>query len=101
MKSSVTGRGAVRARGRRERRRRLSARRRSAAVPRRIVGVDFWASSGCGLNLFGGEERRHNAANDNMKRFEIITEADARVLDIGETVELKKGGHVTRSPPTR
>ena len=30
-----------------------------------------------------------------MKRFEIITEADARVLDIGETVELLKGGHVT------
>jgi ribose 5-phosphate isomerase B len=30
-----------------------------------------------------------------MKRFEIITEADARVLDIGETVVLEKGGHVT------
>ena len=30
-----------------------------------------------------------------MKRFEIITEADARVLDIGETVALQKGGHVT------
>jgi ribose 5-phosphate isomerase B len=30
-----------------------------------------------------------------MKRFEIITEADARLLDIGETVELRKGGHVT------
>lgn len=30
-----------------------------------------------------------------MKRFEIITEADARVLDIGEVVELRKGGHVT------
>ena len=30
-----------------------------------------------------------------MKRFEIITEADARVLDIGETVALRKGGHVT------
>src|SRR5687768_4781404 len=30
-----------------------------------------------------------------MKRFEIITEADARVLDIGETVALIKGGHVT------
>ncbi|HKY20105.1 MAG TPA: ribose 5-phosphate isomerase B [Vicinamibacterales bacterium] len=30
-----------------------------------------------------------------MKRFEIITEADARVLDIGETVALKSGGHVT------
>ena len=30
-----------------------------------------------------------------MKRFEIITEADARVLDIGATVELAPGGHVT------
>jgi len=30
-----------------------------------------------------------------MKRFEIITEADARLLDVGETVELRKGGHVT------
>ena len=30
-----------------------------------------------------------------MKRFDIITEADARVLEIGETVELRKGGHVT------
>jgi RpiB/LacA/LacB family sugar-phosphate isomerase len=30
-----------------------------------------------------------------MKRFEIITEADARVLEIGETVELRRGGQVT------
>lgn len=30
-----------------------------------------------------------------MKRFEIITEADARLLEIGETVELATGGHVT------
>jgi ribose 5-phosphate isomerase B len=30
-----------------------------------------------------------------MKRFEIITESDARVLDRGETVVLAKGGHVT------
>jgi ribose 5-phosphate isomerase B len=30
-----------------------------------------------------------------MKQFEIITEADARTLDIGETVVLKKGGHIT------
>ena len=30
-----------------------------------------------------------------MKRFEIITEADARVLDIGATVELAPGGIVT------
>ena len=30
-----------------------------------------------------------------MKRFEIITETDARVLTHGETVMLAKGGHVT------
>jgi ribose 5-phosphate isomerase B len=30
-----------------------------------------------------------------VKRFEIITESDARVLDRGETVMLAKGGHIT------
>src|SRR5687768_13702333 len=30
-----------------------------------------------------------------MKRFDIITEADARTIDIGASVELTKGGHVT------
>jgi len=30
-----------------------------------------------------------------MKRFDIITEADARTLDIGATVELSAAGHVT------
>jgi ribose 5-phosphate isomerase B len=30
-----------------------------------------------------------------MKSFEIITEADARVLDVGETIALQKGGHIT------
>jgi ribose 5-phosphate isomerase B len=30
-----------------------------------------------------------------MKRFEIITEADARVLKEGDTVTLAKGGHIT------
>lgn len=30
-----------------------------------------------------------------MRRFDIITEADARTLDIGATVELVAGGHVT------
>jgi ribose 5-phosphate isomerase B len=29
------------------------------------------------------------------KRFEIITEAEARTLDVGSTVELAAGGHVT------
>lgn len=30
-----------------------------------------------------------------MKTFEIITEADARQLDVGATVQLAKGGHIT------
>jgi ribose 5-phosphate isomerase B len=30
-----------------------------------------------------------------LKRFEIITESDARVLDRGETVMLARGGHIT------
>ena len=30
-----------------------------------------------------------------MKHFDIITEADARTLDVGSTVELSAGGHVT------
>lgn len=30
-----------------------------------------------------------------MKRFDIITEADARLIDVGATVELTAGGHVT------
>jgi ribose 5-phosphate isomerase B len=30
-----------------------------------------------------------------MRRFDIITEADARTLDMGATVELSAGGHVT------
>jgi ribose 5-phosphate isomerase B len=30
-----------------------------------------------------------------MKQFEIITEADARVLEVGETVALEPGGHIT------
>jgi ribose 5-phosphate isomerase B len=30
-----------------------------------------------------------------MKRFDIITEADARTIDVGATVELAQGGHVT------
>lgn len=30
-----------------------------------------------------------------MKTFDIITESDARVLDIGSSVTLKSGGHVT------
>jgi ribose 5-phosphate isomerase B len=30
-----------------------------------------------------------------MRRFDIITESDARTLDVGATVELAPGGHVT------
>ncbi len=30
-----------------------------------------------------------------MKRFEIITEADARTIDVGAAVELAPGGHIT------
>src|SRR5215217_1367951 len=30
-----------------------------------------------------------------MLKFDIITEADARILDIGATVELAAGGHIT------
>jgi ribose 5-phosphate isomerase B len=30
-----------------------------------------------------------------MKQFEIITEADARLLEVGETVALESGGHIT------
>jgi ribose 5-phosphate isomerase B len=30
-----------------------------------------------------------------VKAFDIITEADARILDIGSTVELAAGGHIT------
>jgi len=37
----------------------------------------------------------HDTAATGMKRFEIITEADARVLPVGGTVQLAKGGHVT------
>ena len=30
-----------------------------------------------------------------MKRFDLITEADARVMTRGETVMLARGGHIT------
>jgi ribose 5-phosphate isomerase B len=36
-----------------------------------------------------------NASKGNMKRFDIITESDARVLEPGSSVELAPGGHVT------
>ena len=42
-----------------------------------------------------GEEREGNIAPQPMKRFDIITETDARVLDVGSTVELVAGGIVT------
>jgi len=39
--------------------------------------------------------REIRIAEVEMKRFEIITEVEARVLDIGSTVELIRGGRVT------
>ncbi len=42
-----------------------------------------------------GVEREGNIASRPMKRFQMITEADARVLDYGSTVILVAGGHVT------
>ena len=42
-----------------------------------------------------GVERESNIASHPMKRFQMITEADARVLDYGTTVVLVTGGHVT------
>lgn len=60
------------------------------------------------LDLGGGEEGAHrgrvcllgrggegNIASFHMKRFDIITEADARLLEYGSTVMLVPGGHVT------
>jgi ribose 5-phosphate isomerase B len=37
----------------------------------------------------------HDTAGDAVKRFDIITEAEARVLPVGDTVTLERGGHVT------
>ena len=51
------------------------------------------------LDIVGGDERcqgsQGNIANRRMKRFQMITEADARVLEYGSTVLLVAGGHVT------
>ena len=33
--------------------------------------------------------------SESMKSFEIITEADARILEVGSSVGLKPGGHIT------
>jgi len=37
----------------------------------------------------------HDTAGSAVKRFDIITEADARTLPPGETVQLAVGGHIT------
>ena len=61
-----------------------------------IIGVDLGGElDDAFLYAFGGKQGRHGGAKDSMKQFEIITEADARLLDVGETVALRKGGHVT------
>ena len=55
------------------------------------------------LDLLGGNERLHalshevrkgNIAN-LVKRFQMVTEADARVLEYGSTIVLVTGGHIT------
>src|SRR5687767_7767972 len=45
------------------------------------------------LNNSGSGKRE--AGSDMIKRFDIITESDARQIELGATVELAKGGHVT------
>ena len=42
-----------------------------------------------------GRKGEGNIASPRMKRFDIITESDARVLDYGSTVVLAPGGKVT------
>jgi len=42
-----------------------------------------------------GRGAEGNIASRHMKRFDMITEADARVLEYGSTVVLLTGGHVT------
>ena len=42
-----------------------------------------------------GRKGEGNIASPRMKRFDIITESDARVLDYGSTVVLAPGGRVT------
>jgi len=46
--------------------------------------------AGCEANA-----RESNIAVRPMKRFQMVTEADARVLDYGSTIVLLTGGHVT------
>lgn len=41
------------------------------------------------------EPRQGNIAASPVKRFQIVTEADARVLEYGSTIVLATGGHVT------
>ena len=49
-----------------------------------------------GLNLcFGEQDVDHERHDTAMKTFDIITEADARVLPPGDTVTLSRRGHVT------
>src|SRR5262245_43397237 len=45
--------------------------------------------------ILSGLARESNIASRSMKRFQMITEADARLLDYGSTVMLVVGGHVT------
>lgn len=75
---------------------------------------EWWASCDCRVDILGrlkpapttvGQHRplrlldaaagESNIAFRPMKRFQMITEADARVLEYGSTVALAPGGHVT------
>lgn len=63
-------------------------RANTASEPRKRSGAKGPASA-------ARRESEGEALRARMRRFEIITEADARTLDIGATVELTAGGHVT------
>ena len=55
------------------------------------------------LDLFRGNERLHALSHEVrkgniatlVKRFQMVTEADARVLEYGSTIVLVTGGHIT------
>src|SRR5438552_6113380 len=67
---------------------------KSHRMSRASSATRFWICSSDSRISTGrrSDMRRHHTA---MKRFEIITESDARLLGRGETVMLARGGHVT------
>lgn len=48
-----------------------------------------------GRVTYGVREGRGLRETETVKRFQIVTEADARVLDYGSTIVIAPGGHVT------